>query len=66
MNLKIFEGTVRNIKEDPSVERIEMTTIPMTKDQAVSIGQALVRLKDVTIEINKNEGRQIILFDIDI
>jgi len=65
MDLKRFEGSVRNIKEDSSVERIEVTTIPVTKGQALTIGQALLDLKDVSMDLTKNEvGKQILKFEI--
>ncbi len=50
-----------NLIDRPLVEK---TNIKITQGQAKEIGEALSNLKGVSIEINKNYGKQILSFEI--
>ena len=65
MSVDKFENNIRNITEDVSVDRVEVTTIPMTKSQAVAVSKALDCLDDISIEIIKDgNNKQILKFEV--
>lgn len=59
--LSNFESSIRDIKEDNDAERIYVTTLPITAEQAIDLGQALIDCRETGIDFIKDNGTRHVL-----